>query len=97
MGAAQRQGVHVVVRCGKGPSPRARARAPPVQHLLHGGYKPYITSGSGVGFVIAKHLVVSLKLQHYLYYFPHMSPKLQLVSLVGLVYTGELCFSNIEK
>ena len=27
------------VRCGTGPSSRVRVRAPPVQHLLRGGYK----------------------------------------------------------
>ena len=39
MRTAQRQGVLGVVRCGTGPSPRVRARALPVQHLLRGGYK----------------------------------------------------------
>ena len=39
MRAARRQGVLGVVRCGTGPLPRVRARAPPVQHLLCGGYK----------------------------------------------------------
>ena len=39
MRAARRQGVLDVVRCGTGPSARVRARAPPVQHLLRGGYK----------------------------------------------------------
>ena len=34
-----RRGVLGVVYCGTGPSPRVRARAPPVQHLLRGGYK----------------------------------------------------------
>ena len=33
------QGVLKVVRCGTRPSSRVRARAPPVQHLLRGGYK----------------------------------------------------------
>ena len=28
-----------MVRCGTRPSSRVRARAPPVQHLLRGGYK----------------------------------------------------------
>ena len=39
MRAARRQGVLGVVRCRTGPSPRVRARTPPVQHLLRGGYK----------------------------------------------------------
>ena len=39
MRAARRQGVLEVVRCGTRPSSRVRARAPPVQHLLRGGYK----------------------------------------------------------
>ena len=39
MRAARRQGVLGVVRRGTGPSPRVRVRAPPVQHLLGGGYK----------------------------------------------------------
>ena len=39
MRAARRQGVLGVVRCRTGPSPKVRARAPPVQHLLRGGYK----------------------------------------------------------
>ena len=39
MHAARRQGVLGAVRCRTGPSPRVRARAPPVQHLLRGGYK----------------------------------------------------------
>ena len=38
-GEAQRQGVLEVVRCGTRPSSRVRARTPPVQHLLRGGYK----------------------------------------------------------
>ena len=37
--ARRRQGVLEVIRCGTGPSPRVRARAPPVQYLLRGGYK----------------------------------------------------------
>ena len=32
-------GVLGVVRCGTRPSSRVRARAPPVQHILRGGYK----------------------------------------------------------
>ena len=32
-------GVLGVVRCGTTPSSRVRSRAPPVQHLLRGGYK----------------------------------------------------------
>ena len=39
MRAARRQGVLEVVCCGTRPSSRVRARAPPVQHLLRGGYK----------------------------------------------------------
>ena len=39
MRAARRQGVLGVVRCKTGSSSRVRARAPPVQHLLRGGYK----------------------------------------------------------
>ena len=39
MRAARRQGVLEVVRCGTRSSLRVRARAPPVQHLLRGGYK----------------------------------------------------------
>ena len=39
MRAARRQGVLEVVRCGTRSSSSVRARAPPVQHLLHGGYK----------------------------------------------------------
>ena len=39
MRAARRQGVLEVDRCGTRPSSRVRARAPPVQHLLRGGYK----------------------------------------------------------
>ena len=39
MRAARRQGVVGVVRCGSRPSSRVRARAPPVQHRLPGGYK----------------------------------------------------------
>ena len=39
MRAARRQGVLGVVRRVTRPSPRVRARAPPVQHLLRGGYK----------------------------------------------------------
>ena len=39
MRAARRQGVLEVVRCRTGSSPRVRARAPPVHHLLCGGYK----------------------------------------------------------
>ena len=39
MRAARRQGVLGVVRCGTRASSRVRARAPPVQHLLRGGYK----------------------------------------------------------
>ena len=38
MRAARRQGVLGVVRCGIGPSPRVRTRAPPARHL-RGGYK----------------------------------------------------------
>ena len=37
--AARRQSVLEVVCCGTRPSSRVHARAPPVQHLLHGGYK----------------------------------------------------------
>ena len=36
---ARRQGVLEVVCCGTSSSSRVRARAPPVQHLLCGGYK----------------------------------------------------------
>ena len=39
MRAARRQGVLEVVRCATRPSSRARVRTPPVQHVLHGGYK----------------------------------------------------------
>ena len=39
MRAARRQGVLEVVRCGTRSSSSVRARAPPVQHLLRGGYK----------------------------------------------------------
>ena len=39
MRAARRQDVLEVVCCGTRPSSRVRARAPPVQHLLRGGYK----------------------------------------------------------
>ena len=39
MRAARRQGVLGVVRCRAKPSSKVRARAPPVQHLLRGGYK----------------------------------------------------------
>ena len=39
MRAARRQGVLGVVRCETRPSPRVHARAPPVQHLLHGRHK----------------------------------------------------------
>ena len=39
MRATRRQGVLGVVRCGRRPLSRVRARAPPVQHLLRGGYK----------------------------------------------------------
>ena len=39
MRAARRQGVLEVVRCVTRPSPRVRARTPPVQHLLRGSYK----------------------------------------------------------
>ena len=39
MRAARRQVVLEVVCCGIKPSSRVRARAPPVQHLLRGGYK----------------------------------------------------------
>ena len=39
MRAARRQGVLEVVRYGTRPSSRVRARTPPVQHLLRGGYK----------------------------------------------------------
>ena len=39
MRAARRQDVLEVVRCGTRPSSRVRARAPPAQHLLRGGYK----------------------------------------------------------
>ena len=39
MRAARRQGVLEVVRCRTRPSSRVRARTPPVQHLLCGGYK----------------------------------------------------------
>ena len=37
MRAARRQGVLGVVHCGTGPSSRARAHAPPIEHLLRGG------------------------------------------------------------
>ena len=39
MRVARRQGVLGAVRCGIRPSSRVRAGAPPVQHLLYGGYK----------------------------------------------------------
>ena len=39
MRVARRHGVLEVVCCGTRPSSRVRARAPPVQHLLCGGYK----------------------------------------------------------
>ena len=39
MRAVRRQGVLEVVRCGTRPSSRVRARAPPLQRLLRGGYK----------------------------------------------------------
>ena len=39
MRTARRRGLLEVVCCGRGPSSRVRARAPPVQHLLHGGFK----------------------------------------------------------
>ena len=39
MRAARRQGMLGLVHCGTGPSSRMRARAPPVQHILRGGYK----------------------------------------------------------
>ena len=39
MRTARPQGVPGVVCCGTRPSSRLRARAPPVQHLLRGGYK----------------------------------------------------------
>ena len=39
MRTARRQTVLGVVCCGTGPSSRVRTRAPPVQHLLRGGYK----------------------------------------------------------
>ena len=39
MHAARRQGVLGVVRCGTRPSSRVPAPAPPVPHLLRGGYK----------------------------------------------------------
>ena len=39
MRAARRQGVLELVCCGPRPSSRVRACAPPVQHLLRGGYK----------------------------------------------------------
>ena len=39
MRATRRQGVLGMVCCGTRPSSRVRARAPPVQHLLRGGYK----------------------------------------------------------
>ena len=39
MRAARRRGVLEVVRCETCPSSKVRARAPPVQHLLRGGYK----------------------------------------------------------
>ena len=39
MGAARGRGVLGVVRCGTRPWSRVRARTPPVQHLLRGGYK----------------------------------------------------------
>ena len=39
MRAARRQHILGVVRCGTRLSSRVRARAPPVQHLLGGGYK----------------------------------------------------------
>ena len=39
MRAARRQCMLGAVRSGIGPSPRLRARAPPAQHFLGGGYK----------------------------------------------------------
>ena len=39
MRAIRRQGALGVVRCGTGSLPRVRTRAPPVQHILCGGYK----------------------------------------------------------
>ena len=39
MRAVRRQSALEVVYCGTRPSSRVRARAPPVQHLLRGGYK----------------------------------------------------------
>ena len=39
MRAARRQCVLEVICCGTKPSSRVRNRAPPVQHLLRGGYK----------------------------------------------------------
>ena len=39
MRAVRQQSVLEVVRCGTKPSSRVRSRAPPVQHLLRGGYK----------------------------------------------------------
>ena len=47
MRAARRQGVLEVVRCGTRPSSRVRARTPPVQHLLRGGYKPGLHAFQG--------------------------------------------------
>ena len=38
MRATRQQGVLEVVCCGTKPSPRVRARAPPIPHLLRGGY-----------------------------------------------------------
>ena len=47
MRAARRQGVLELVRSGTKPSSRVRARAPPVQHLLRGGYKGGIHAFQG--------------------------------------------------
>ena len=47
MRAARRQGVLGVVRCGTRPSSRVRARAPPAQYLLRGGYKRVLHAFQG--------------------------------------------------
>ena len=39
MRAARRRGVLGVVCCGTGPSPRVRARAPPLQHVAYTRFK----------------------------------------------------------
>ena len=47
MRASRRQGVLEVVCCGTRSSSSVRARTPPVQHLLHGGYKPGLHAFKG--------------------------------------------------